>query len=299
MRNRGGRGVILPLLVVLFTSAMLLVKARVAAAAAATAEAGAAAPLTPPPDRGADRGHSAVSAPGPGAAITASSSAPVDGPPQEGAAGDAPSANVPGRASPSAIAPVVAPTASSPAAASETPAFVERKLVPSLSHDLQFGMAVMPGGGYRIVFPYKENVDCGDANNTMARVCTNRSPFFIDLQPSFGLSESWDVLLDVRLSVEENVFRHHEVFLMPGFRYWLDTQTHVKFFTTLQLAYDATKQNVSTVSSSDLGVRNSNGLMVELMRNFGAYFQFGETVGFVRWLSFGVDAGIGVQARMP
>ena len=55
----------------------------------------------------------------------------------------------------------------------------------------------------------------------------------------------------------------------------------------------------STVSSSDVGVRNSNGLMIELMRNFGVYFQFGETVGFVRWLSFNVDAGIGIQARVP
>jgi len=73
----------------------------------------------------------------------------------------------------------------------------------------------------------------------------------------------------------------------------------VKFFTTLQLAYDATKQSTSTVSGYDLGVRNSNGLMVEIMRNFGVYFQFGETVGFVRWLSFNVDAGIGMQARVP
>jgi hypothetical protein len=287
MRNRGGRGVILPLLVVLFTSVVLVVGGRVGSAA--TAEPGAARPLASAPGVGGAPGAPAASDVSPNAGGPVSTPAPVDGPPGDGAAG-APPANAPS---------ATAPSATSPAAPAETPAPVERKLVPSLSHDLQFGMAVMPGGGYRIVFPYKENLDCGDANNNMARVCTNRLPFFIDLQPSFGVSESWDVLLDVRLSFEQNVFRYHEIFLMPGFRYWLDTQTHVKFYTTLQLAFDVTKQSTSTVSSFDVGVRNSNGLMVEIMRNFGAYFQFGETVGFVRWLSFGVDAGIGVQARMP
>jgi hypothetical protein len=287
MRNRGGRGVILPLLVVLFTSVVLVVGGRVGSVAAA--EAGAARPLASTPGAGGAAGAPAASGASPGADGRVSTPASGDGPPADGAAGAPPAANT----------PVAAPTATSPAPPAEMPAPVERRLVPSLSHDLQFGIAVMPGGGYRIVFPYKENLDCGDANNNMARVCTSRSPFFIDLQPSFGVSESWDVLLDVRLSFEENVFRHHEVFLMPGFRYWLDTQTHVKFYTTLQLAFDRTRQSTSTVSSSDVGVRNSNGLMVEIMRNFGAYFQFGETVGFVRWLSFGVDAGIGVQARMP
>jgi hypothetical protein len=89
------------------------------------------------------------------------------------------------------------------------------------------------------------------------------------------------------------------VLLMPGFRYWLDPERRVKFFTTLQLAYDRSAQNSTQVGDEDLGVRNSNGLMVEIMRNLGAYIQFGETVGFSRWLSFTVDAGAGAQARFP
>ena len=39
--------------------------------------------------------------------------------------------------------------------------------------------------------------------------------------------------------------------------------------------------------------------MFEVMRNFGVYVQFGETIGFVRWLRFEIDVGIGVQARFP
>jgi hypothetical protein len=67
----------------------------------------------------------------------------------------------------------------------------------------------------------------------------------------------------------------------------------------LQLAYDRTNQNNERVGNTDLAFRNSNGFMVEIMRNFGVYFQFGETIGFVRWMSFTVDGGVGVQARMP
>ncbi|HEX2658399.1 MAG TPA: hypothetical protein VHU40_09010, partial [Polyangia bacterium] len=84
------------------------------------------------------------------------------------------------------------------------------QLVPSLSHDLQFGIAVLFGDGYRIIFPYSSQpTDCGDANNMGARVCTNRAPSFIDLQPSFGISQSWDFLVDLRLGIEKdfNTFR--------------------------------------------------------------------------------------------
>jgi len=53
------------------------------------------------------------------------------------------------------------------------------------------------------------------------------------------------------------------------------------------------------VRSNDFGVRNANGFMFEVMRNLGFYVQFGETIGFARWLRFEIDGGVGVQARMP
>ena len=174
----------------------------------------------------------------------------------------------------------------------------------SLSHDLQFGLALMLGDGYRGIFPYYKDTFCGDAKDPAARVCTNRAPVFIDVQPSFGISRSWDFLVDLRFGLEADFNNYHQIYVMPGFRFWLDPESHVKFFTTMQLAYDRSKQNnhpgdAHQVSDNDLGIRNSNGLMIEVMRNFGVYFQFGETIGFVRWLSFQVDGGIGVQARVP
>ncbi len=261
MHNRGGRGPILPSLVVLFTYALCGPVLATEAGGDDAASAGTTAERSPPPAPAASPSSQAA-APPPAAEDTQATGA--------GAA-----------------------TASAEAA--------PRKLVPSLSHDLQFGLAVLPGDGYRIVFPYtKGTTDCGDANQMGANVCTNRAPFFIDLQPSFGISHSWDVLTDLRFGVERDFNTYRQFFIMPGFRYWLDPESHVKFFTTLQFAYDATQQQpTSKHSGIDLGFRNSNGLMVEVMRNFGVYLQFGETIGFVRWLSFTVDAGIGVQARVP
>jgi hypothetical protein len=217
------------------------------------------------------------------------------------AVGDAPAAK-PAPGDPPTATPAD-PPGEKPADGPPVPAGPEvtpPRLVPSLSHDLQFGIAVLFGDGYRMIFPYSSQpVDCGDSNGMGARVCTSRAPSFIDLQPSFGISQSWDVLVDFRLGIEKDFNTLRQLFIMPGFRYWLDTQSHVKFFTTIQLAYDASKQNTSAQKSTDFGVRNSNGLMVEIMRNFGVYAQFGETMGFVRWLSFSVDAGIGIQARVP
>lgn len=176
-----------------------------------------------------------------------------------------------------------------------------KRLVPSLSHDMQFGLAVMPGDGYRVVVPYTRDVtDCGDHAQMGAHFCGNRAPMFLDVQPSFGIEQSWDILVDLRLGLEKDFNTFRPFFVMPGFRYWLESETHVKFFTTMQFVYDGTEQQPTTKHTrSDFGFRNSNGLMIEVMRNLGVYFQFGETLGFVRWFSLTVDGGIGVQARMP
>ena len=54
-----------------------------------------------------------------------------------------------------------------------------------------------------------------------------------------------------------------------------------------------------TVADNDFGMRNSNGLMYDAIRNVGFYFQFGETIGFARWFRIELDAGLGVQVRFP
>lgn len=167
---------------------------------------------------------------------------------------------------------------------------------PSLLHLDQFGLAVLPGSGYRIIAPYQDMVPCGQQNK---RVCTGWLPFFIDVQPSFGLTRHWDALVDLRFGVAADFSQSHQFAVAPGFRYWVDPDLDMKFFATFQGVYDLNPQHDPGVKDYDFGVRNANGFMFEVMRNLGFYLQFGETLGFVRWLRFEVDGGVGIQARFP
>jgi hypothetical protein len=185
-----------------------------------------------------------------------------------------------------------------PVRARATPPKVFPRLAPAtMSHALQFGIALLPGTGYRSIFPYQEMIDCGQPQK---RVCTTRLPTFLDVQPSFGLARHWDVLVDLRFGLERDFTQNRQFAVAPGVRYWVDPEEQTKFFATAQVAYDITPQNDPILPhNDDLALRNSNGFMFEVMRNFGAYVQVGETIGFVRWLRFEIDAGLGVQARLP
>lgn len=168
---------------------------------------------------------------------------------------------------------------------------------PTLSHKFQFGLAIMPGFGYRFVVPYQEDVNCGE---TGKRVCSGTLPVFLDLQPSVGFAHHWDFLVDVRFGLGKDFTGTRELAFAPGFRYWVGPFDNAKFFATIQVAYDVTSQNNPRLShNDDFALRNSNGFMYDVMQNFGIYAQFGETIGFVRWLRFEIDVGLGVQARLP
>jgi hypothetical protein len=216
--------------------------------------------------------------------------------PDAKAAETPPAATPPAEAKPAAVEPAPraapAPVAARPDPAKRFP----RLKPPSLLHRDQFGLAVMPGSGYRIIAPYKDNVPCGQINT---RVCAGRIPVFLDAQASFGFAARWDVIVDMRFGLEADFSQSHQFAVAPGVRYWVDADQPTKFFATFQGVYDLNPQHEPGVKDYDFGVRNANGFMFEVMRNLGFYLQFGETVGLVRWLRFEVDGGIGVQARFP
>jgi hypothetical protein len=169
-----------------------------------------------------------------------------------------------------------------------------------LDHRHQTGLALMPGLGYRVVVPYRDNLPCGDSSNDASkRVCTSAVPFFLDLQLSFGVSRRIDVVADLRFGIAEDpASKTNQFALAPGIRVWLDQDVQLKFYTTVQLLYDRTDYH-GVVASNDFGIRNSNGLMYDVIRNVGFFFQFGESFGFRRWFRIELDAGLGVQVRFP
>jgi len=186
--------------------------------------------------------------------------------------------------------------ATPPSAGLERPKSFPKLRQASLLHKNQLGIAVMPGVGFRGVFPYQENIYCGQMGK---RVCTGMVPFFLDVQPAFGFAEHWDALVDLRFGIGTDFNKNHEFAVAPGVRYWVDPELDFKFYATIQGVFDATAEPNPVLKDNDFGIRNANGFMFEVMRNLGFYFQFGETLGFVRWLRFEIDGGVGVQARIP
>lgn len=200
---------------------------------------------------------------------------------------------------PDSTAPTAPPDsgpATPPSVGLERPKSFPKLRQASLLHKNQLGIAVMPGIGFRGVFPYQEMINCGQQGK---RVCTGVLPFFMDVQPSFGFAEHWDVLVDMRFGIATDFTSSHQFAIGPGLRYWVDPELSFKFYATIQGVFDATAQPDPKLKDNDFGVRNANGFMFEVMRNLGFYFQFGETLGFVRWLRFEIDGGVGIQARIP
>lgn len=171
------------------------------------------------------------------------------------------------------------------------------------SHKGQFGISADFGTGYRAIFKYDDDDFCGQSK----AVCSARSPFVVDLTLTYGVSKSIELLADVRLGLEDD-FKPAQLNADPpmpvsfggGLRVYIDDTGSAKFFTSLLVNFDRTDYSASGNSTqTDVGVRNVNGLLLDFHRTFGAYIFLGETIGFVRWLSFQVDVGVGLQARFP
>lgn len=173
------------------------------------------------------------------------------------------------------------------------------------NHWLQTGVSVMPGTGYRLIARYNDHQYCADSSGVQGKpVCARRLPTFLDFQLAFGALARMDVIVDLRFGLEQDPAtastNTHQFALAPGLRFWLDQEVTLKFYTTLQFVYDyETYLPGTSTPNSDFGVRNANGLMLDLIRNVGIYLQFGETLGFRRWFRIDLDLGLGVQLRFP
>jgi len=202
---------------------------------------------------------------------------------------------------PSASEPEVAPEDESPIP--EAPHFPKKRVVSKrekLSHKYQLGASGLVGKGYRVIFPYDDKLTCGDASGEdTKRVCTSFSPVFIDIQPSFGVTDNLDLITDLRFGLSADFTNHKQLVVAPGIRYWVEPDAMVKFYTTAQVAWDHTPQDQMKVKTDDIALRNSNGMMIDVLKNFGIFIQLGETIGFRRWLRFELDGGAGLQLRVP
>jgi hypothetical protein len=170
-----------------------------------------------------------------------------------------------------------------------------------LNHRYQFGLAVRAGTGYRVIAPYHDEY-CGEMANATEKkaVCGSRQRAWLELSPSFGITRSLEVLLDVRFYLEEDWTATRAYFFAPGIKYYTDPDGLFKFFATFQLGFetqDYSSSQASTVSNFDVAIRSAFGVHFDLVRHVGLFAQGGVILGMSRWLSFVADFAGGVQGR--
>jgi len=167
-----------------------------------------------------------------------------------------------------------------------------------LNHRHQFGLGLRGGTGYRVIVPYHDEF-CGDLTDKGARksVCGGRQRVWLELSPSFGITGSLEVLVDVRLYLEEDFTSSRAFFIAPGLKYYADPDELFKFFATGQLVFESQDSSSIGASSFDMGLRSALGIQFDLLRYVGLYVEGGVILGFKRWLSFVVDFAGGVQVR--
>jgi hypothetical protein len=179
-------------------------------------------------------------------------------------------------------------------------------------HDGQVGIAMRLSTGLRTIAPYDGKVYCGttstDTSTGNAPVCLGRTPTALDLDLAYGIKPRLEAMLEFRIGLEGDFAATpsaasgpHLLHLAPGLRFFYSDAGKSKLFTTAQAVIDLTGyQDAAGVGrGADFGLRNLNGLWIDLERRYGVYVFVGETLTFARWLSFGLEAGIGVQGRYP
>ena len=195
-------------------------------------------------------------------------------------------------------------------AAAPAPAPVEE--TPTTFHKGQFGLSARLGIGVRGIATYKNTIWCGKTDPEgefmmFASVCTGRTPFALDLEASYGVAQSIEVTLELRIGVERDVGASptadgpFPLRLAPGVRFFFSEAKRSKLFVQPQLLFDFTGHKDFSGASRgfDFGLRAMEGFWLDLHRSYGIYIYVAESFEAIRWLSFTFEAGLGFQGRYP
>ena len=171
----------------------------------------------------------------------------------------------------------------------------------------QFGLSAKVAAGYRGIFPYAEDPDyfCGSNGGAgeLGDPCQGRTPLGLDLGLEYRVFDSLGVLLEMRFGIErdfgvsESESGPRQRVLAPGVRAYLRDEAGFKFFVGLQFTADLT--DYAQADGNDYGLRLTPGVMLDPHRTVGLIAFFGPMVSWSRWLQFGMEGGLGIQARFP
>jgi hypothetical protein len=178
-------------------------------------------------------------------------------------------------------------------------------------HKGQLGLSAQIVSGSRFIKTWDSADFCGDRGESStgnATYCFSRVPVSLDLTVAYGITPHIELMLEMRLGLERDFgatsnsgngprLRHYA----PGARIYFQERGVLKFFSTAQIALDATGYTDASGGDRgmDVALRNANGLFVDFHDAYGAYAFFGEELAFKRWLEAGLEVGVGIQGRYP
>jgi hypothetical protein len=179
-----------------------------------------------------------------------------------------------------------------------TPAWADDGEPAATFHKGQFGASARFGLGARGIATYDNTVYCGKtdpmAEHGRASVCTGRTPLALDLEAAYGVAQSIELTLELRIGLERDFGENpgeegpRAFHVAPGARFFFSEAKHTKLFVQPEI-----------VLGRDFGVRGIEGFWIDLHKTYGLYFFVAETLEFSRWMSASFEAGIGFQGRYP
>ena len=171
-------------------------------------------------------------------------------------------------------------------------------------HRFRFGLGLQLGSGFRAISPFDDEY-CGDTEGGgNASTCLGRTPFQLGVIASYGVSASVEVIAEIALGLEKDFGASLSsgagprlIAFAPGIRGYLAEVGPGRVFATLQFWADFA--DYAQRPGNDYGIRNLFGVLFDVHDQIGAYVYVGENIAWERWLSFGIEGGIGVQGRLP
>lgn len=177
---------------------------------------------------------------------------------------------------------------------------------PVTFHKGQFGGSARLGLGARAIVPYDEEY-CGkkdpEARTGNAAVCTGRTPLSLDLEASYGVAQSIELTVELRIGIESDFGTDtgldgpRPFHLAPGARFFFSEAKRTKLFVQPSLVFDFA--DYEQKSGTDFAVKGIEGFWIDLHRSYGIYVYVSETLGFSRWMSATFEGGVGFQGRYP
>jgi hypothetical protein len=181
----------------------------------------------------------------------------------------------------------------------------------TFSHQGQIQASLRLSLGMRAIVAYDDADYCGETDSMSGTgnkaVCTGRVPFSFDLELGYGIARKIDLIAEFRVGIESDFTATAtgagdgaQMFhFSPGVRFFFSDAKTMKLFTTAQVVFDFAgyKDAAGNDRGADFGVRNLNGLWLDLDRAYGFYAYVGETATFGRWLLTQLELGVGVSAR--